>query len=314
MEPTRSALFIPGNRESWVESAHENGADVIVLDLEDSVPPDEKETARDIVADNVADLHDEGQRVHVRVNGHPNDTEGFTTHDLEAVVRAEVEALVVPKTREPEDVEKLDAVLTHIERREGLEVGSTELNVSIETAQAMRQVYELCDAADRVATIGCGAVKGTDTNYALGFDWTGPGREGLETVHLREQALMDARAAGVEYPLAGTYVDVEDIEGLRRDMQFSKEMGYTGYVAIHPSHVEHANEIFLPDADEVEYWVGALEAMREAEAEGKSAVRYEGDMIDIANVQTAQRYIGYAQAFEDELGLSIDTDLTALRG
>ena len=164
MEPTRSSLFIPGNSESWVQSAHENDADVIVLDLEDSVPPNQKSAARDIVARAIPDLHDEGQRVHVRVNGHPNDTEGFTTHDLEAIVRLEVEALVVPKAREPEDIEKLDAVLTHIEQREGFEPGSTELSVSIETAQAMRQVYEICGAADRVASIGCGAVKGTDTN------------------------------------------------------------------------------------------------------------------------------------------------------
>lgn len=309
MEPTRSALFIPGNRESWVESAHKNNADVIILDLEDSIPPSEKATARDIVADYVPKICNEGQRVHVRVNGHPNDTDGFLTNDLEAVVCEELEALVVPKAREPEDIEQLDAVLTHIERREGLELGSTEVHVIIETAQAMRQVYELCDAAERVVSISCGAVKGTDTNYALGFEWTGPGREGLETIHLREQAVMDARAAGIEYPMAGTYVDVEDIEGLRKDMQFAWEMGYTGYVVIHPSHVEHANEIFLPDSDEVEYWVGARRALLDAQEKGKSAVRYKGDMIDIANLATAERYIEYAKVYEDELNLSIDTTL-----
>lgn len=308
MEPTRSALFIPGNRESWVASANENGADVIILDLEDSVPLGEKDQAREIAANHLPDLREQGQRVHVRVNGHPNESEGFVEHDLETAVAANVEALVVPKAREPEDIEHLDAVITHIERREGIEVGSTELIVSIETAQAMRQVYELCDAADRVATISCGAVKGTDTNYALGFEWTGPGREGLETIHLREQTVMDARAAGVRYPMAGTYVDIEDIEGLREDMQFSRQMGYTGYVVIHPSHVKHANEIFLPDPGEVEYWVGAQEALKTAEAEGKSAVRYEGDMIDLANLPTAERYLQYAKAFEEELDLSVDVD------
>lgn len=314
MEPARSVLFVPGNRESWVESAHENNADVIVLDLEDSVPPEEKDTARDIVAEYLPKLHAKGQRVHVRVNAHPNTSEGFAEHDFEAVACEELEAITVPKVREPNDIERLDTVLTHIERREGLMVGDIELSVSIETAQAMRQVYDLCTAADRVATIGCGSVRGTDTNRALGFEWTGPGREGLETLHLREQALMDARAAQVEYPLAGTYVDVEDIEGLRKDMRFSREMGYTGYLVIHPSHVEHANEIFLPDPDTVEYWVGAMEALIEGEREGKSAVRYDGDMIDIANVETAQRYLEYAGAFENELDMELDdVDVSALR-
>lgn len=304
MDPARSSLFVPGNRESWVESAHENDADVVVLDLEDAVPPGETAAAREIAAEHVPDLTARGQRVHVRVNGHPNDGEGLE-RDLEAVVPAEPEALVVPKARDPDDVERLDAVVTHIERREGIDPGGTELVITVETAQAMRQVYELCDAADRVATIGCGAVRGTDTNYALGFEWTGPGREGLETVHLREQALMDARAAGVEYPLAGPYVDIEDIEGLREDMRFAREIGYTGYVVVHPSHVEHANEIFLPDPAEIEYWIGAREALREAREEGKSAVRYEGEMIDAANLATAERYVRYARAFADELPLDL---------
>lgn len=306
MDPIRSALFIPGNQENWVANAHENEADVIILDLEDSVPPNEKETARDIVSEYIPKLNSEGQRVHVRVNAHPNASQGFAEPDFEAIACQELEAITVPKVREPGDVKRLDTVLSHIERREGLKENGIELAVSIETAQAMRQVYELCKAADRVATIGCGAVKGTDTNRALGFEWTGPGRQGLETIHLREKALMDARAAEIEYPLAGTYVDVEDTEGLREDMQFSREMGYTGYIVIHPSHVEHANEIFLPDSETVEYWVGAMESLREAEQSGKSAVRYEGDMIDIANIETAERYLDYARSFETELEVGVD--------
>jgi citrate lyase subunit beta/citryl-CoA lyase len=313
MEPTRSALFVPGNRESWVRQAAEHDADVIILDLEDSVPPGEKEQAREVVADHISDLTATGQRVHVRINAHPNASEGFAEHDLESVVREEVEALVVPKAREPDDIRRLDTIMTHIERRKGIK-NSTELVVSIETAQAMRQVYEISAVSDRVATIGCGAVKGTDTNRALGFEWTGPGREGLETLHLREKALMDARAAAIEYPLAGTYVDIDDVEGLRSDMQFSWEMGYTGYIVIHPSHVEHANEIFLPDADRVEYWVGAMEELIEAERNGKSAVEYEGDMIDIANIETAKRYLELAEAFTDELDINLGTvDFDELR-
>lgn len=77
MEPARSVLFTPGNRESWVASTHENDADVVILNLDDSVPPDEKDTAREIVPEYLPELHDEGQRVQVRVNGHPIDSEAF---------------------------------------------------------------------------------------------------------------------------------------------------------------------------------------------------------------------------------------------
>jgi len=308
MEPIRSTLFVPGNRLSWVQQADSNDADAVVLDLEDSVPLEEKTKAREFVSDQIKELHSRGQRVFVRINGHPRSSDGLVEKDIEAVVCEELETIVVPMVREAEDVERLDAVLRHVERRDGLVEGDLNLVLTIETAQAMRSVYELCCATTRDVTIECGAVKGTDTNYALGFEWTGPGRSGLETLHLREQALMDARAAGVEYPLAGTYVDIEDIEGLREDMQFAKEMGYTGYVVIHPSHVEHANDIFLPDADRVEYWAGAREALREAAAEGKSAVRYRGDMIDTANLDMAERYLSYAATFETELDVDLSGD------
>lgn len=306
MRPARSLLFIPGNRESWIQSAHTNNADVVIFDLEDSVPPEETEKARGLVAENLPTVVEEGQRVFARINGHPNDPDEFTHEDIEAVVSEELDAIVVPKLKRPEDVERLDTVLSHIERRDGLPENSVELIVSIETALGMKNAHELCAAAERVGSITCGAVKGTDTNHALGFEWTGPGREGLETLHMRQKALLDARAAGIEDPFAGTYVDVGDIEGLREDMRFSREMGYTGYVVIHPSHVEHANEIFAPDEAEIEYWLDVREALIRAQEDGKRAVRYEGEMIDTANLKTANRYLRRAKAYEDDLDLDID--------
>lgn len=308
MRPARSLLFVPGNREEWIANAHANDADVVIFDLEDAVPPEETEAARELVADRLPAVHDRGQRVFVRINGHPNDPDEFTHDDIEAVLCEELEAIVVPKLERPADVERLDAVMTHVERREGLPEGGVSLVVSIEAALGMKNAHELCAAADRVGSITCGAVRGTDTNHALGFEWTGPGREGLETLHLREKALLDARAAGIADPIAGPYVDVDDIEGLREDMRFAREMGYTGYVVIHPSHVEHANEVFTPDADEIEHWLGVREALRRAREEGKRAVRYEGEMIDAANLQTANRYLRRAKAYEDDLDLDVDLD------
>lgn len=313
MRPARSLLFIPGNRESWIESAHTHDADVVIFDLEDSVPPEETDDARELVADHLADVRDRDQRVCVRINGHPNDPEPFTAPDIESVMCEELDAIVVPKSRRPKDVEQLDTVMTHIERRDGLEENGVSLILAIETALGMKNVHELCTAADRVGSISCGAVKGTDTNHALGFEWTGPGREGLETLHLREKALLDARAAGIEDPFAGTYVDIDDVEGLREDMRFSREMGYTGYVVIHPSHVEHANEIFAPDPEEIEYWIDVREALIEAREEGKRAVRFEGEMIDTANIKTANRYLRRAQAYQDDLDLAVDLDDLDLR-
>lgn len=308
MKPARSLLFVPGNRESWLESAHENDADIIILDLEDSVPPDEKEKARDLVAEYIPELREEGQRLVVRINGHPNEPLPQTEHDLEVAVEEGVEAIIPPEVRDAEDVRQLDDVITHIERRDGLETGSTELILPTETAEAMYNVHEMCSAAERSGSILTGAVKGTDVNRSLGFEWTGPGREGLETLHMREKALLDARAAGIDYPFAGTYVDIDDIEGLKKDLKFSKEMGYTGYVVIHPKHVQHANEVFTPDEEELEYWLGLREALEEAKQEGRYSVRYEGDMVDVANLKTANKRLEEAKAYEDDLDIDIDVE------
>lgn len=308
MKPARSLLFVPGNRESWLEGAHEQGADIIILDLEDSVPPDEKTNARNLVEEYIPYLQDKGQRLVVRINGHPNDPLPQTAEDLEVAVEEGVEAIIPPEVRDGDDISQLDDVITHIERRDGLTVGSTELILPTETAQAMYNVHEMCSAADRSGSILTGAVKGTDVNRSLGFEWTGPGREGLETLHMREKALLDARAAGIEYPFAGTYVDIDDIEGLKKDLQFSYEMGYTGYVVIHPKHVQYANEVFTPDEDELEYWLGLREALKEAEAEGRYSTKYKGDMVDVANLKTANKRLEEAKAYEDDLDIDIDVD------
>lgn len=309
MDPVRSALFIPGNKPDWMDDAPKHGADVVILDLEDAVPPEGKPDAREDVADAVPDLHEAGQRTFVRVNGHPNADDEYFADDVERIVPAEPEALLVPKLRHPEDVEKVDTVLTHIERREGMEPGTVELVAVVETIHGMKNVHELCAASDRVASITCGAPKGTDTARALRFDWTGPGRQGLETLHMRQKALLDARAAGVRYPLAGPYVDIDDTEGLTEDIEFAREMGYEGYIAIHPSQVPPANDAFTPDESEVEYWLGLYDTLQEAIDDGRSTVRYRGEMIDTANLRTAEEFLRRAKAFEDELDVDVDAEL-----
>ena len=307
MEPVRSALFIPGNKPGWISDAPSNDADVVILDLEDAVPPAETADARVTVADAVPDLRAADQRAFVRVNGHPNADGDIFSADAERVVPAAPEAVLVPKLREPRDVERVDAVFSHVERREGMEPGTIELVVVIETIEAMRNVYDLCAASDRVASITCGAPKGTDTARALRFDWSGPGRRGLETLHMRQKSLLDARAAGVQYPLAGPFVDIDDTGGLLEDVRFAREMGYEGYLAIHPSQVPPVNEAFTPDESDVEYWLGLYETLEAAIEEGNSTVRYQGEMVDTANLKTAEEFLRHAKAFEDDLDIDVES-------
>ncbi len=312
MKPARTLLFVPGNREDWLEQAPTRGADVVILDLEDSVPPGKKAAARDLVADHVDAIADAGQRVYVRPNGHPNLAAETFAADVEAVASPAVSALLVPEVETPDDVERLDTVLQHIEHREGLDPGSIGIVPTIETALGVRNTHEICLASDRVGSVVAGMANGGDLNQEVGFEWSGAGRDALETVHIKQKILLDAKAAGVEYPLAATWVDVEDTDGLREDATFYREMGYTGYLVIHPGHVDPVNDVFTPDESEIEYWAGVRKALLEAEAEGKSAIRHEGQMIDTAHLGTANRFLKRVQLLDEETLESLDIDRSVL--
>lgn len=99
---------------------------------------------------------------------------------------------------------------------------------------------------------------------------------------MRSKVLLDARAAGVTYPLITSWFDIEDLEGLKSDTRLNRQLGYSGQIVIHPSHVPIVNETFTPTAQEIAYHQGLLAAMQEAERQGTAAVTYEGTMVDIA--------------------------------
>lgn len=312
MEPARTLLFVPGNHEDWLEQAPTRGADVVILDLEDSVPPDEKDEGRELVADFVEPIVEQDQRVYVRPNGHPNDAPDLFTRDVEAVASSGLSALLVPEVETADDVERVDTVLDHIEHRDGLGRGSIGIVPTIETALGVRNTYDICRASDRVGSVVAGMANGGDLNQEIGFEWSGAGREALETVHIKQKILLDARAAGIEYPLAATWVDIEDTDGLREDAEFYREMGFTGYLVIHPSHVEPVNDVFTPDEGEIEYWAGVREALLEAEEEGKSAIRYQGQMIDTAHLRTANRFLRRVKLLDSDTLDSLDIDQSVL--
>jgi citrate lyase subunit beta/citryl-CoA lyase len=140
MTPSRSALFVPGNRPAWIEKAVDYGADTLILDLEDSVPPQEKAAARATVKAGVKLLRAKGQACAVRVNAFAT---GLTLDDLEAVICPELERVLLPKVETPADLHQLDALLTHLERRMGIPDGQVETPLGCETAKAMRSVYEI---------------------------------------------------------------------------------------------------------------------------------------------------------------------------
>jgi citrate lyase subunit beta/citryl-CoA lyase len=118
----------------------------------------------------------------------------------------------------------------------------------------------------------------------------------METLFIRSKVLLEARAAGIEYPLMASWFDVEDLDGLVADAQRNRQLGFTGMLLIHPSHVAPVNQIFTPSAEELAYYKGLLEAMQAGERQGTAAVTYQGAMVDIAMVRMAEQMLEFARA------------------
>ena len=293
-KPIRTELFVPGNKEDWMRKAPKYGADALILDLEDSVPPENKPDARTLVGEMLQELSKASQTLVVRVNRLET---GLTGEDLEAVTGPNLYCVLLPKVESPADVVEVDNLLTHFERREGMEVGKILIDPALETALGIRQSYEIATASPRVAHMGASGGKGGDTARSIGFQWT---PEGTETLYLRSKVLVDVRAAGIPYPMSGGWMDIHDLDGLRASAEQAKRLGYTGMHLIHPSHVPVVNEVFTPTKEEVKHWRGLVKAMEQRRALGGAAVTYDGDMVDIAHEETARSMLAMAR----EMGVS----------
>jgi len=295
VKPTRSSLFVPGNKPAWMEKAIQYGADVLVLDLEDSVPDNEKVTARPLVKASLKSLTAQGQTCSVRINGFAT---GLTLDDLEAIMCPELCIVALPKVEEVDDMKALDTLLTHLEKKHDIEPGTVKTYLGIETAKALRNAYDIVMCCQRVSGLGVACGPGGDASRSMGFIWS---KEGTETLYIRSKAVIEARAAGIQYPSISSWWDIKDLEGLRKDALFNRRLGFRGQTVMHPSHVPIVNKIFTPSAQEIAFFKGLIETFEEAEKKGNAAVVYQGDMIDYAMVKTAKELLEFSKSIGIEI-------------
>ena len=287
--PLRTSMYVPGNKEDWMRKAPKYGSDALILDLEDSVPVPNKAEARFLVRKMLEELGGEKPTLTVRVNRLET---GLTSGDLEAVTCPELYCVLLPKVESPADVVEVDNLLSHFERKVGMEVGSIYIDPGMETATSIRLSFEIASASPRVAHMGGSGGKGGDTARSIGFEWT---PEGLETLYLKSKVLIDVRSAGVPYPMSGGWMDIHNLDGLRNLAIQLKQLGYTGMHLIHPSHVPVVNEVFSPSPEDVKHYKGLIAAMEDMRATGAAAVTFDGDMVDIAHEETARKMLAIAK-------------------
>lgn len=295
MKPTRSLLFVPGHRKGWAEKAVAAGADAVILDLEDSVPLDMKDDTRGMVAETIADLSRNHPHVGIYVRLNALET-GMMGEDLEKVAIEGCHGFLPPKTYSARDVVQADALVTHFERRNGVAPGTLEFVLSLETAQAYADCENMIAASPRCATLFAGTARDADVSRSVGFEFT---PDGFETLYLRSRAVLAVRAAGKDFPIVGLWQDLKDIEGAWKFARDNKRLGFRGMVAIHPSHVAIANEVFQPSSQEVVFYQGMIAAFEAAVDKGLAAIVYEGMHIDYAHVKTAREVIAQHEALKE---------------
>ena len=282
----RSMLFLPGNTPNIIVNGEILGADAVILDLEDAVAPAEKDSARILVRNAIKYMGFGKCEVIVRINA--IDT-AYWQKDLEAIIPVRPSLIMPPKTSCAADVLAVDAYITQLEEKLGLEKGSVGLLPLIETALGVENAYQIASACPRVKAIFLG---GEDLTADLRCKRT---KEGQEIFYARSRMVVAARAAGVEV-YDTPFTDVNDDEGIYTDAQLAKSLGFTGKAAISPRHVKAINEVFSPSLKDIEYAYEVMEAIRIGKEQGKGAVSLRGKMIDAPIVARAQQTIDAAIA------------------
>jgi citrate lyase subunit beta/citryl-CoA lyase len=284
----RSLVFVPGIRENMIEKARGFNADVTVLDLEDSVPPAEKEQARQIVRRAIPMLASLGHTVHVRVNSVGS---GLARDDLAAVVCPELSGICLPKAESAQDIRDIDVLIREQELEHGVKPGALALIPTIESARGVLRCEEICRASTRLAAITLGA---DDYTADLGVHRT---REGRELDYARQVMVVCARAADI-LALDTPFADFRDEEGLIQESERVRSLGFKGKYLIHPSQIGPVNRVFRPTEEEVVYARRVVEAFEEAVARGHAAVQVDGRMVDTPVAKRARALIELAEAIE----------------
>jgi len=282
----RSMLFVPGDSVRKFESARKTAADCLILDLEDSVAPDQKVAARDVVV-NMLKQNDGKQKLYVRVNA--LDT-GLTLGDLAAVVPARPDGIVLPKCEGGADIDKLSLYLDAFEAAAGIEAGHIRIvPVATETARAVFKLDSFAGCSKRLWGLMWG---GEDLSAAIGaLRNRTDGRFHSPYLLARDLCLIASGAAGV-IAVDTIYADIDNLEGLKEEALAARRDGFLAKAVIHPKHVDVVNAAFTPSEAELAVAQKIIDAFAQNPTAG--VVRVDGKMVDKPHLRAAQKTLELA--------------------
>jgi len=281
----RAMLYIPGGNEKMLGKSLGVQADSLIIDLEDSVAPQVKKDARELVKKFIRESNFGEKEVTVRVNSLKTE---FGREDIQAMVQAQPHTLIIPKVDRGEDLKEVDRLMTQVEKDQGYPEGGVKIMPLIETPWGIINITEIAMSTSRLSGLLFGA--GDFTKETRGKI----SRERPELYYPLMKIVIAARAANID-AIDTPYFDVKDSEGCEINARQAKWMGYDGKSAIHPSQVDVINKVFTPTAEEVEYAKKVIEVYQKAEAEGKGATQLNGQLIEHVHATISKRIIKIAE-------------------
>ena len=288
----RTLLFAPGSRPELLSKAQLGDTDSMIFDLEDSVPLNAKDEARKNIADALA----AGLKkpMFLRIS---NPRAGDFLADLQVLANASslvnVAGVVLPKADDADDIQAVAKALKDVEAKHSMQEGTLSVLPLIETCLGLRNGFDIAKASPRVIGMALASAEQGDFMVDLGGRWT---PRSLALTYPRSKLVVDARAAGVQWLVDGVFMNLKDTDMLREECLIARELGFVGKMAIHPTQVDVMHTVFSPSELEVAYARGLIAAFREGEARGVGAVKFEGMMVDYANVRLAERTLSLAGA------------------
>lgn len=275
-----SYLFVPADQPKYIDKAVSKGADVVILDLEDSVPAANKPAARELLKSQLSKLSDKGQTVAVRVNAELINL----YEDILAIDLSKVSYILLPKAEEGAVVQWICEFIETLEQHQGCQLGKVKLIPMVESCLGLNNLRQISKASERVCAIALGS---EDFANELGVQ---PTRESLQGICQQMiLATTEAKIAALGFP--GSIANINDIAKLNSDLTLAKSMGFAGALCIHPKQVDEANKVFSYSEEQLIWASQVLEAMEKAEQEGLGVIKLNGKMIDAPVVSLARKIL-----------------------
>ena len=272
----RSLIFVPGNNPRFLEKAKKIQADIVCFDLEDSVPDDEKTSARKLIKNALKSRSEYSSSIFVRTN---SPLSGKIPSDLKEIVQKGIDGIVIPKVNNITELKKIQKILSGLEKSKKLK--PIQIIPSIESAEGVVNSYFIASFGKRVTAIVFGIF---DLLNDLGVEYTKDSPGGK---YSRYKIPVDAAAAGIS-AIDGIWQDLNDLKGLQMDCNFGKSLGYAGKSVIHPDQISVVHKSFHPNKTEISWAEKVCEVYLKSTKKGKGATTVDGKMIDEVHYKQAK--------------------------